>query len=75
MRNGRQHQTGPTLEPLRRLIRGRLATLPPGLSEFILFGLKQAWACLFGGLMLGLSSSRSFSGSRTGRSTAMTRCS
>lgn len=54
MQNGRQHQTGPTLEPLRRLIRSRLAALPPGLSEFILFGLKQAWACLFGGLMLGL---------------------
>ncbi|WP_280518955.1 DUF817 domain-containing protein [Shinella curvata] len=42
------------MEPLRRLIRSRLAALPPGLSEFILFGLKQAWACLFGGLMLGL---------------------
>ena len=54
MQNGRQHQTGPTLEPLRRLIRGRLETFPPGLAEFILFGLKQAWACLFGGLMLGL---------------------
>lgn len=54
MENGRQHQTGPTLEPLRRLIRGRLAALPPGVAEFILFGLKQAWACLFGGLMLGL---------------------
>jgi uncharacterized membrane protein YoaT (DUF817 family) len=54
VQNGQQHQTGPTLEPLRRLIRGRLAALPPGLAEFILFGLKQAWACLFGGLMLGL---------------------
>lgn len=54
MENGRQHQTGPTLEPLRRLIRRRLAQLPPGPAEFILFGLKQAWACLFGGLMLGL---------------------
>jgi len=50
----RPHQTGPTLEPLRRLIRGRLERLPPGLAEFILFGLKQAWACLFAGLMLGL---------------------
>lgn len=54
MQDGSQHQTGPTLEPLRRLIRGRLEKLPPGLAEFILFGLKQAWACLFGGLMLGL---------------------
>jgi len=50
----RPHQTGPTLEPLRLLIRGRLERLPPGLAEFILFGLKQAWACLFAGLMLGL---------------------
>ncbi|UDF30874.1 UNVERIFIED_ORG: DUF817 domain-containing protein [Roseateles sp. XES5] len=54
METGRQHQTGPTLEPLRRRIRGRLEALRPGLAEFLLFGLKQAWACLFGGLMLGL---------------------
>lgn len=25
-----------------------------GLYEFLLFGIKQAWACLFGGLLLGL---------------------
>lgn len=49
-----QHQTGPYLEPLRKLVRGRLARLPWWLSEFILFGLKQAWACLFAGIMLGL---------------------
>ncbi|GMB82897.1 DUF817 domain-containing protein [Shinella zoogloeoides] len=54
MESDRPHQTGPTLEPLRLLIRGRLERLPPGLAEFILFGLKQAWACLFAGLMLGL---------------------
>lgn len=54
MESDRPHQTGPTLEPLRRLIRGRLERLPSGLAEFILFGLKQAWACLFAGLMLGL---------------------
>ena len=54
MESDRPHQTGPTLEPLRRLIRVRLERLPPGLAEFILFGLKQAWACLFAGLMLGL---------------------
>jgi len=46
------HATGPTLEPLRLAIRGALSRLPPGLSEFILFGLKQAWACLFGALVL-----------------------
>lgn len=36
---------------LRRLPRGRLAD---GIVEFVVFGLKQAWACLFGGLMLGM---------------------
>lgn len=52
MKNGQKHETGPALEPLRRLIRERLAALPPGLAEFLLFGLKQAWACLFGGLII-----------------------
>ncbi len=28
------------------------ANLPFGLAEFVMFGLKQAWACLFGGLLL-----------------------
>lgn len=36
---------------LARLPRGRLAD---DLVEFLVFGLKQAWACLFGGLMLGM---------------------
>jgi uncharacterized membrane protein YoaT (DUF817 family) len=36
---------------LARLPRGRLAD---GLIEFLVFGLKQAWACLFGGLMLAM---------------------
>jgi uncharacterized membrane protein YoaT (DUF817 family) len=36
---------------LRRLPRGRLADAA---VEFLVFGLKQAWACLFGGLMLGM---------------------
>ncbi len=48
------HETGPYLEPLRKTIRGALARLPWWLAEFILFGLKQAWACLFAGIMLGL---------------------
>ena len=48
------HETGPYLEPLRLLIRRMLAPLPWQLSEFILFGLKQAWACLFGAVMLAL---------------------
>jgi uncharacterized membrane protein YoaT (DUF817 family) len=25
---------------------------PPLLAEFLIFGFKQGWACLFGGLML-----------------------
>ena len=45
------------MTPTRRLER-RLGiavrrALPPALAEFVLFGLKQGWACLFGGLMLG----------------------
>ena len=48
------HETGLYLEPVRRVIRAFLARLPWWLSEFILFGLKQAWACLFAGIMLSL---------------------
>lgn len=48
------HETGPYLEPLRVLIHSQLARLPWWLAEFILFGLKQAWACLFAAIMLGL---------------------
>ncbi len=36
---------------LARMPRGPVAD---GLIEFVVFGLKQAWACLFGGLMLGM---------------------
>jgi uncharacterized membrane protein YoaT (DUF817 family) len=50
----REHAVGPLLNPLRLRVRRGLARLPPPLAEFILFGLKQAWACLFAGLMLGL---------------------
>ena len=41
-------------------VRYRLEQFDPGtgwrlwLYEFLLFGFKQAWACLFGGLMLAL---------------------
>lgn len=45
---------GARLEPLRRTVRARLERLPAPIAEFLLFGLKQAWACLFAGLMLGL---------------------
>lgn len=40
------------LEPLRLALRRLLARLPAPVAEFILFGLKQAWSCLFGGVML-----------------------
>lgn len=36
---------------LSRLPRGKVGD---GAVEFLVFGLKQAWACLFGGLMLGM---------------------
>jgi uncharacterized membrane protein YoaT (DUF817 family) len=32
--------------------RRRIDRLPPPLAEFLIFGFKQGWACLFGGLML-----------------------
>jgi len=51
---GWPHAVGPLLNPLRLRVRRQLVRLPAPLAEFILFGLKQAWACLFAGLMLGL---------------------
>jgi uncharacterized membrane protein YoaT (DUF817 family) len=48
------HPVGPLLDPLRLRVRRQLARFPAPLAEFILFGLKQAWACLFAGLMLAL---------------------
>ncbi len=46
------HPVGPYLDPLRLYVRRKLQLLPPPVEEFILFGLKQAWACLFAGLLL-----------------------
>ena len=51
---GWPHAVGPLLNPLRLSVRRWLTRLPAPLAEFILFGLKQAWACLFAGLMLAL---------------------
>jgi uncharacterized membrane protein YoaT (DUF817 family) len=48
------HAVGPLLNPLRLRIRRLVARLPGPLAEFVLFGLKQAWACLFAFLMLAL---------------------
>jgi uncharacterized membrane protein YoaT (DUF817 family) len=51
---GWPHAVGPLLNPLRLRVRRLLARLPAPFAEFILFGLKQTWACLFAGLMLAL---------------------
>lgn len=48
------HPLATYLQPARRIIRRGLGYLPPALAEFVLFGLKMAWACLFGAIMLGL---------------------
>jgi uncharacterized membrane protein YoaT (DUF817 family) len=53
-RRAGEHPVGPWLDPLRLRIRTGLSRLPGPLAEFILFGLKQAWACLFAFLMLAL---------------------
>ncbi|MEM9965752.1 MAG: hypothetical protein AAGC58_10440, partial [Asticcacaulis sp.] len=46
------HPLATYLQPVRRFIRQGLGYLPPALAEFVLFGLKMAWACLFGNLAL-----------------------
>jgi len=48
------HPLAPFLQPVRRLIRASIRRLPEPLAEFILFGLKMAWSCLFGAAMLAL---------------------
>ena len=48
------HPLAPFLQPARRWIRRTLLRLPTGLREFLLFGLKMAWSCLFGAAMLSL---------------------
>ncbi len=46
----RKPDSTPSLE--RRLGNWARARLPYGLAEFVMFVLKQGWACLFGGLLL-----------------------
>jgi uncharacterized membrane protein YoaT (DUF817 family) len=48
------HPLGPFLQPARRFIRRSLLRLPEPVREFVLFGLKMAWSCLFGAGMLSL---------------------
>jgi hypothetical protein len=48
-------KTNGALPPLiERPTRRAMALLPQPLAEFLMFGVKQAWACLFAGLMLAL---------------------
>ena len=48
------HPLAPFLQPARRFIRATLKRMPEPLAEFVLFGLKMAWSCLFGATMLAL---------------------
>lgn len=59
MNNGGQRRLTTVEARIDALALGVLARLPShgawgALIEFVVFGLKQAWACLFGGLLLGL---------------------
>ncbi len=51
---GVTHPLAPFLQPTRLWIRRTLLRLPQTVREFVLFGLKMAWSCLFGAAMLGL---------------------
>lgn len=53
-RPGTAGHYAPWLADMHRRVRAGLARLHPWLAEFIIFGFKQGWACLFGGLMLGM---------------------
>ena len=56
-RTGRDHEAYPlglALEPWRIAVRLAFRRLPDPLAEFLLFGLKMAWSCLFGAAMLSL---------------------
>lgn len=51
---GHPQHYAPWLGSTHARARALLARLHPWLAEFIIFGFKQGWACLFGGAMLGL---------------------
>src|SRR3712207_198089 len=51
-RLGHPEHYAPWLRELHQWARRRVAALPPRLGEFLIFGFRQAWACLFGGLTL-----------------------
>jgi uncharacterized membrane protein YoaT (DUF817 family) len=52
MRLGHPERYAPWLGAAHQRVRAALERLPPRLAEFLIFGFKQGWACLFGGLML-----------------------
>lgn len=47
-----QHELTRLERLLDRFANRHLGRVPVGLREFLVFGIKQAWACLFGALML-----------------------
>lgn len=47
-----RHPLSPFLQPARRFIHDFMMRLPRPLAEFLLFGLKMAWACLFAAIFL-----------------------
>ena len=51
-RRGHPEHYAPWLRNLHQWARRGIDRLPPWLAEFLIFGFKQGWACLFGGLML-----------------------
>ena len=46
------HPLAQWLQPLRRLIKNFIGKLPLPIAEFLLFGLKMAWSCLFAASLL-----------------------
>ncbi len=50
----KKHPLSPWLLPLRSAIHNSVNKLPLPLAEFLLFGLKMAWSCLFAAIFLSL---------------------
>ncbi len=47
-----KHPLAPFLQPAREIIHNNLEKLPLPIAEFLLFGFKMAWACLFAAIFL-----------------------
>lgn len=50
--SGKPHPLALWLQPLRRKIKSSINALPNPIGEFLLFGLKMAWSCLFAAAIL-----------------------